>query len=249
MSQCKDMTVDQTKDLPAASEMKPLQHLRRGICWLNMALAVAPLAFHGSSVATESASLAKVTELESSASPNGPGADAIQGAPDDAATSPRRATRAERRVIQRYRARSQQSQLATLRANQDQTATAMSAGPAMVLTDIMVVMKLDPRASGLAGGEERWVTPPTYSGASAQSIVVARAFGINARGVPVSIRPEWIPADPEMVTVSTAPGNAVQIAVHRAGESKLTVLAAGVSRDLSISATYEGQVIHVQVSQ
>lgn len=209
---------------------------------LKTALAVSLLTFQGWSGAAESESATKATQLEGSALPSVPEADATQPAPD-VATSPRRATRAERGITMPNRAQVQQAKLAVLRANRGPAASAV------VLTDITVALKLDPRASGSAESGERWVTPPTYSGVSTQDIVVARAFGINAKGVPVNIRPEWIAADPEMVTVSPAPGNAVQIAVHRAGESKLTVLAAGVSKDLSISATYQDQAIHVQISQ
>ena len=240
------MAADQKKDLRGASDMKRIDHLRGGSCLAKMLLAVSLLALQGWTWAAEPESPAKAAERDGSAQPSAPEATAVQPAPDTA-TPPPRATSAERRKATRDRARIQQARLAMLRANQERPSSAAADGVA--LTDIMVAMKLDPRSGGPTEAGDRWVTPPTRSSISAQDMIVARAFGISAEGQPVNIRPEWIATDPEMVTVSRAPGNAVQIAVHRAGESKLRVQAAGVSKDLSISATYEGQVMHVQISQ
>ena len=117
------------------------------------------------------------------------------------------------------------------------------------LKAITVSFKLDPRLSDPTRGGERWVSPPTYSGANAQDTVEARAQGIDAKGRPVRINPRWTPSDPEMVTVSPSEGDAVKIKVNRAGQSSLQVTAQGVSKELSIKAAYRGTFIQVEIAQ
>src|SRR5574342_139624 len=56
--------------------------------------------------------------------------------------------------------------------------------PAAALTRINVSFKLDPRLSGPTYGGERWVSPATYMGASAQDAVEVRARTVDARGAP-----------------------------------------------------------------
>lgn len=128
----------------------------------------------------------------------------------------------------------------------------LSAGdvPAAPLTDIKVSFKLDSRLTrGLYMGD-LWVSPPTYIGASGQDTIEARALGIDDKGRPVNIRPEWIPMDTGMVTVTPVRGNEVKITVRRAGESSLKVAAPGFSRELSIKATSStGSSIQVAISQ
>lgn len=133
----------------------------------------------------------------------------------------------------------------------DILASQKAAGPAAVsVTDIKVSFKLDPRLTrGLYMGE-RWVSPPTYIGASGQDTIEARALGIDDKGRPVNIRTEWIPIDPEMVTITPGRGNEVRITVRRAGESSLKVAAPGFSRELAIKArSYMGNSILVEISQ
>lgn len=117
------------------------------------------------------------------------------------------------------------------------------------LTDIQVSFKLDPRITqGLYMGE-RWVSPATYTGTSAQDTVEARVQGTDAKGRPVSISPKWIPADPEMVTVSPSQGSQVKITVKRAGESRLQVTSQGVSKELSVKAAVRNNVLQVEIAQ
>jgi hypothetical protein len=52
-----------------------------------------------------------------------------------------------------------------------------------------------------------------------------------------------------MVTVTPGEGNDVKIAVKRAGTSTLKVAAAGVSKELTIKATEEGDAIRVEITQ
>jgi hypothetical protein len=54
------------------------------------------------------------------------------------------------------------------------------AAPAAAAT-INVAFKLDPRLSGPTYGGERWVSPPTYTAASAQDVVEA-GLALDARG-------------------------------------------------------------------
>ncbi len=86
---------------------------------------------------------------------------------------------------------------------------------------------MDPRLTkGLYMGD-RWISAPTYTGTAGQDTVDARVRGVDADGATVAIRPQWVPADPEMVTVSPSQGNEVKITVKRAGESRLRVTSGG----------------------
>ena len=117
------------------------------------------------------------------------------------------------------------------------------------LTDLQVSFKLDPRLTkGLYMGD-RWVSPPTYAGTSGQDTVEARAQGVDAEGRSVSISPQWIAADPEMVTVSPSQGSEVKITLKRAGESRLQVISQGVTKELSIKAAMRNDVLQVQIAQ
>jgi len=124
-----------------------------------------------------------------------------------------------------------------------------AAGPAATITDIRLSFKLDPRLTDPTYGAERWVSLRTYTGANAQDTVEARAQGVDVKGGPTKISPEWIPSDPEMVTVSPSQGDQVKITVHRAGESKLKVTAYGFSKELVVKAKYLGPAIQVQITQ
>ncbi len=125
--------------------------------------------------------------------------------------------------------------------------------PTAAFGDIQISFKLDPRLLGPTYGGERWVSPSTY-GPIAQAgdtyTVEARATRVDAQGQPVQIIPKWIPADPDMVTVSPAQGSQVTITVKRAGESSLQVTTSnGMSKTLSITAAYKDNVMQVEISQ
>src|ERR1044071_5444421 len=92
---------------------------------------------------------------------------------------------------------------------------------ATVLTDIQVSFKLDPRLTRGQYMGDIWITRPIYSGANGQNIVEAKAQGMDARGNPIPINPEWVPSDPEMITLSANQGKEIKLTVHRAGESNL----------------------------
>jgi hypothetical protein len=175
-----------------------------------------------------------------------PDGGAIQQAPDAGSYRQRRAAREARR-----KASGNQIQRALQAASQPKAIQVAVSVPAAALTGINVSFKLDPRIfSGNYGGE-RWVSPPTYTGASAQDTVESRVDGIDAMGQRVRITPKWTPADPEMVEVSPREGNAVKITVKRAGESKLIVAAQGISRELLIKgkSLANGIGMQVEISQ
>lgn len=121
------------------------------------------------------------------------------------------------------------------------------AGPAAA--KILLVFKLDPRLAGPTYGGERWVSPPTYSGAAAQDTVEVRASAVDARGTPTKASIDWSPSDPEMVTVTPPRGEQVKIAVKRAGESSVTVKAGGASRKLTVKAAQKSGIWQVTISQ
>jgi FKBP-type peptidyl-prolyl cis-trans isomerase FklB len=114
---------------------------------------------------------------------------------------------------------------------------------------ITVTFKLDPRLSGGTYGGERWVSPPTYTGATAQDTIEARVGGMNAKGRPVRISATWTASDPEMVTVTPGQKNEFRITVKRTGESKLTVASQGVSKELLVRAKKLGNAIQVEIIQ
>jgi FKBP-type peptidyl-prolyl cis-trans isomerase len=114
-------------------------------------------------------------------------------------------------------------------------------------TSLKVSFKLDPRVLGGSYGGERWVSPPTYT--TTLDTVEARVAGVDPKGGLRNISVKWTPSDPEMVTVSPSEGNEVKISVKRAGISTLKVAAPGVSKQLSIKATVEGNAFRVEITQ
>ncbi len=111
--------------------------------------------------------------------------------------------------------------------------------------------KLDPRITRAQYMGDRWVSLTTYSinqnGTSAT--VDARAHVTDVTGQQVPVRPRWRPADPAMVTVTPDEGSDVTITVHRAGESRLQVTADGVSRDLTVKAVQNKDLLMVEIAQ
>jgi len=119
-------------------------------------------------------------------------------------------------------------------------------------TGIAVSFKMDPRITkGLYMGD-RWISPPTYTSTLQEGkeiTVEARVHGVDAKGNKMKIKPEWTPSDPGMVAVTPGEGSDVKIAVKRAGKSTLKVAAPGVSKELTIKATEEGNAIRVEITQ
>jgi FKBP-type peptidyl-prolyl cis-trans isomerase FklB len=117
------------------------------------------------------------------------------------------------------------------------------------LSDIQISFKLDPRLTRGDQMGDRWVSPKVYMGTAAQDTVEAGALGIDAKGKPVRISPEWIPSDPEMVTVSPKRGDAVNITVKHAGEASLEVVYQGYSKRLPIKALDRNNALQVEIAQ
>jgi FKBP-type peptidyl-prolyl cis-trans isomerase len=119
------------------------------------------------------------------------------------------------------------------------------------LTGITVSFKVDPRLTrGLYMGD-RWVSPPTYNrvGEGKSVSVEARAHGRDTMGRPLDISADWIPTDPEMVTVTPNRSHEVRITVQRAGQSSLRVTSQGVSKELVIRATDQGNTLQLEIAQ
>ena len=119
------------------------------------------------------------------------------------------------------------------------------------VTNIQISFKLDPSITrGMYMGE-RWVSPPTYTAVQdgKEITVEASVQGLDAKGKPIDISPEWIPEDPKMVAVSPAKGRQVKITVRRTGQSGLKVAAQGFSRKLVVKATHLEGAIQVEISQ
>jgi hypothetical protein len=128
----------------------------------------------------------------------------------------------------------------------------ISVVPAANLTDIRVSYRLDPwLISGNYGGGF-WVSPPVL-GPVVQSgnvfVLEVRADGLND-GIPVSVSPTWVPADPGMVTVTPSHAHQVTITVRHAGQSDLHVVSQGVRTTLAITAEdYQGSALRVVISR
>ena len=120
------------------------------------------------------------------------------------------------------------------------------------LKGIAVSFKVDPRLTkGLYMGD-RWVSPPTFTSTLQEGkeiIVEARVHGVDAKGNKMKLKPVWTPSDPGMVTVTPGEGSDVKITVKHAGKSTLNVAAPGVSKELTIKATEEGNAIRVEIAQ
>src|SRR5262249_17372162 len=83
------------------------------------------------------------------------------------------------------------------------------------IKDIQLSYKRDPRQVDPYRGIGAWASGPSYAGATAQDTVETVARAVDAKGQPVTASLEWIPSDPEMVTVSPSQGDHVKITVHK----------------------------------
>ena len=131
-------------------------------------------------------------------------------------------------------------------------ARAQGAAPpatAASVTGIQLSFKRDPRLVDPFRGIGPWVTGSNYGGATAQDTVEARAEGVDATGKPTKISPQWIPSDPEMVTVSPSQGDNVKITVHKAGESKLKITYQSLSKELEIRAKYINKFMLFEIGE
>jgi hypothetical protein len=166
----------------------------------------------------------------------------------------RKALLQQRRQARRDERREFHERVRSEKATQNQpgrTAVSISAASA---TDIKVAFKLDPRLTRSLYMGDRWVSPPTYSGLQEGAFTVeARAQGHDGGGRPVAASLNWRPADPQIVSISPGPGNAVTITVHRAGESGLRLTIENdakeviVSKELSIKAWYRGAALQAEI--
>jgi FKBP-type peptidyl-prolyl cis-trans isomerase FklB len=122
------------------------------------------------------------------------------------------------------------------------------APPSTAISDILLSYKRDPRVADPYRGLGPWVTGPGYSSAAAQEAVETKARAVDAKGAPVEATLEWIPSEPEVVTVSPTRGDQVTIAVHRSGASQLRLNAGRFSKELTIRAKYEGQFMVFEIA-
>jgi hypothetical protein len=63
------------------------------------------------------------------------------------------------------------------------------------------------------------------------------------------INAEWIPENPDMVTVSPGEDGSVKIIVRSPGESSLKVVYGDLSKTLSIKARAENDALQIEISQ
>ncbi len=127
----------------------------------------------------------------------------------------------------------------------DEKAAPVAASPAT----IAVSFKLDPRLSGPTYGGERWVSPPTYTGAAAQDTVEARAFAVDAQGRSTKVDAVWSASDPELLTVSPPRGDQVKITAKRVGQSNVTVTSGAASTKLIVKTVQKNGIRQVSISR
>lgn len=125
------------------------------------------------------------------------------------------------------------------------TATASS------LAEMTVFFKLDPSLTrGLYMGD-RWVSPPRYMQVSQRGMAGtfrARVAGVDARRRPVAVSPQWLPSDPDRITVATHEDATVTVTVTSPGDYQLRIVDAAVTRVLEISATYDEKADSTQIT-
>jgi FKBP-type peptidyl-prolyl cis-trans isomerase len=122
--------------------------------------------------------------------------------------------------------------------------------PAVDVTDIRVSFKLDPRLMGGTYAQPGWVAPMVYEGIQGQNVVVARADGFDEKGQLIEgIEPQWIPEDPQMVSVSAGEGGSVKITINGPTESGLKLVYGEFSKTLSVTATTNNDILQIKISQ
>ncbi len=122
--------------------------------------------------------------------------------------------------------------------------------PAVDVTDIKVSFKLDPRLMGGTYAQPGWVAPPVYEGIQGQNIIVAKADGFDEKGQLIEgIEPQWIPEDPDMVSVSPGEGGSVKITINGPTESGLKLVYGEFSKTLSVTATTDNDILQIKISQ
>ncbi len=120
---------------------------------------------------------------------------------------------------------------------------------ASTIKDIQLSYKRDPRQVDPYRGIGAWASGPSYAGATAQDTVETMARAVDTKGQPVTASLEWIPSDPEMVTVSPSQGDHVKITVHKTGESRLKITTRGFSKELVVKANSAGKFIVFEITQ
>ena len=126
-------------------------------------------------------------------------------------------------------------------------------GNASGSSQILISFKLDKRLLGPTYGGDRWVSPPSYGPILAPGdtyIVEARAVAVDKDGEQLPADFEWVPEDPQIVTVSPSQGDAVSIEIRGVGESRLEISSQGTSKTLTIKASYrQKDVLEVEITQ
>jgi hypothetical protein len=110
--------------------------------------------------------------------------------------------------------------------------------------------KLDPRLIGGAyGNADRWVSGPSYlkvgDGKTCTFDVKVHRADTDAEAISAT----WTPADPAMVKIEPARGTQVRMIVQRPGETRVHVESDAGSKDLTIKAVYENNVLQAEISQ
>ena len=222
---------------------------------LALALAGSLILCYGSACGADAAESAEAMEVD---------AEAAQEAPDG--TAARLSLEAQRQQRQALREGQRQARSERLEAQMQRGArtvaplrTAAAAPPPVVAASPSAAVAMavaEPAAAVIAAPQvdivfrrdEAW--GPDFASVREGSVVVeAQAIGRDAAGQAVDIDPAWEAADPAAVAVSPALGKTVTITVLAPGESNLTVVGPGYSRDLWISATAQGKAMQVRISQ
>ena len=227
------------------------RELLRGTVFV-LALAGSACAFNAGARAAEAEDSADISAVQEALDANGlrdaPDAGATQPAPDSESIRQQRPTGEDARAA-RHKRQLARSDRATRRASQNTAIPAATPSPEdLAGIDVFFKLAFQPDRGEPTTG--RWIAP-AYAGVQegAEFVVEAKARGLDASGKATTISPAWVASDPNMVEVSPGAGEAVKITVRDAGQSRLIVAAPGITKELSISATYASRAMHVQISE
>jgi hypothetical protein len=114
---------------------------------------------------------------------------------------------------------------------------------------VQVTFKTDPRITKALYMGDRWASQVTYSSTKALD---AAAITVEARaraeGASGKVGARWIASDPSMVTIAPEQGADVKLAVHRVGESTVTVKVGERSGTFTVNAVRDADRWKVELS-
>lgn len=124
------------------------------------------------------------------------------------------------------------------------------ANPGVAAPRLVVAFMLDPRITDGAYMGDRWVTPETFTLIHDGEVVSVKARAhVDERGSRRDVSASWTSADPGMLTVAPGDAHQVELTVHRAGQTTLTVTEGERTTSLTVAAVQDGGGWRIDISQ